>query len=304
MERFFQAVHLSAVRLLEWYKGMPPHHRVFFAVKLLFCAGAIWWLRFVPTPGKAGIIIAVVAAFMSLQTDMRPWQKAAWFLLIAAFVAVEFKSIDKEKLGHDREQAAARAQQTRNFSEIANGIEQTIQESQRQSNERQQEFNATMNSMKGLWSQTTGGNSYIYFDISFVGGPIEIEIPGVHKGEMVSNCFPKFVGSYPLHNVFVAVFGPGGWRPSIDYGNIFPKEIGRPRQGIELTFLPDKPKRRFNLWINTSNGSYSQDILFLKVGDKWLWASHFYKYGLKKPIRVWAVPGFPKEQLNADWYKD
>jgi len=159
--------------------------------------------------------------------------------------------------------------------------------------------------MKTLLSETTGGNSYVYFDVNFAGSPIELEdVPGVHKGEMVANGFPKFVGTYPLHNVFVAAVGPRGWLPTIDYGTITPKEFLRPRQGLTLAFLPDKPRQRFNVSINTSNGSYSQDILFLKVDDKWVWASHFYKLGVNKPIRVWSASGFPKKELNSDWYSN
>jgi hypothetical protein len=170
----------------------------------------------------------------------------------------------------------------------------------------QNHFATTMDSMKGLWSETTGGNGYIYFEISPVMGPIEsANIPGFQlpNGLMVSNINLRVFGTYPLHNVYVATFGPLGWLPGIDYGTVFPGEIGRPRQGLELRFRPDKPKQRFNLLINTSNGSYSQDILFLRIGDKWLWASHLYKGRTKKPLRVWAVPGFPEKDLQADWYK-
>jgi len=294
--RRFVAISTSRIRSLIATQ-IKLHPTLYLVFQIMFLGWSLLWWRYPPAPGKAVLLLAVVAAIVTIQPQMTDNHRVVWLVIVFVLFFVEFRAINRDRDLHDKEQANARAVETQNFRDIGDGIKQAIQESQRQ-------FDATMKSMKGLWSETTGGNSYIYFDVSFVGGPIEIEVPGVHKGEMVSNGFPKFVGTYPLHNVFVAVLGPRGWLPSIDYGTIFPNELGRPRQGLTLTFLPDRPKQRFNLFINTSNGSYSQDILFLKVAGKWLWASHFYKYGMKKPIRVWAVPGFPKEQLNADWYKD
>lgn len=290
--RRFVATFIFRVRILiATQTRLRP--RLYVEFQVLFLAWSLAWWCYPPTPGKAVLLLAVVAAVVTVQPQMTDNHRLVWLMIVFILFFVEFRAIDQDHYLHEKEQSEARAKETQNFQAIGDGIKQAIRESQRQ-------FDATMNSMKGLWSETTGGNSYIYFDVSFVGGPIEIEIPGAHKGEMVSSAFPKFVGTYPLHNVFVAAVGPRGWLPSIDYGTIFPNEMGRPREGLALAFLPDRPKQRFNLFINTSNGSYSQDILFLKVRDKWLWASHFFKYGIKKTLRVWAAPGFPKEQLNTE----
>ena len=126
---------------------------------------------------------------------------------------------------------------------------------------------------------------------------------GLKKGMIVGNTFPQFVGKFPLHNVYLSEFGPLGHGSEIDYGTIFPKELGRPRASPYIYFYPDKPKQIFFFFISASNGSYTQVVLVRKVGDKWLWASRFSKYGLKRPIRLWSAPGFPKEELNADWDK-
>lgn len=108
------------------------------------------------------------------------------------------------------------------------------------------------------------------------------------------------MGHYPLNHVFVSTDGPLGRLPQIDYGTIFPDEIGKSRPILQLKLSPDKPKQFFNVFISASNGSYVQTIYFKKTGDKWLWASRLFKHGKKRPIREWATPGFPTE-LNTEW---
>jgi hypothetical protein len=268
------------------------NHFLFYLSQLVAIGVAVYWLRNLPVPGYAIGGLAVLAALMSIHPDIQPGHKVVWMLLIGLFLFIEFRAIDKDRTEFADAEADRRQQENKQFQHIADTLTDSIQQSQNQ-------FATTMDSMKGLWSEATGGNSYLYFEISDVGGPVgELEVPGLMKGAMIANAIPHFVGTYPLHNVYVSTFGPLKWLPGIDYGTVFPGEIGRPRQTITLQFLPDKPRQRFNLWINTSNGSYSQDIL-------WLWASHLYKGRTKKQklLRVWATPGFPEKDLQADWYK-
>jgi hypothetical protein len=128
--------------------------------------------------------------------------------------------------------------------------------------------------------------------------------PQQKKGMMLVGTVPHFIGEYPLHNVYLSVHGPLGLYNRIDYGTMFPNELGRPRESPTLPFWPDKPKQLFFLFISTSNGSYGQVVLVQKFGDQWLWATRFSKEGRKRPIRMWAQPGFPKKELKADWDKN
>jgi hypothetical protein len=252
------------------------------------------WAWYPPVGVFIGMLAAVSVAlpFLREMKGMGKQERALWTLLMFALVFLEFKSIYQERATHEKEQEKARAEQLSQFSSIAGRIDKSIVNNQRH-------FDDVTGRMEGLWEETTGGSSYLYFDVLSAGGPIEMDIPGANKGEMLFNGIPHFVGTHPLHNVYVATAGPNGWSPDIDYGTVLPKEIGRPRPSVPLNFLPDKDRQVFNLFINTSNGSYSQNILFLKVGDKWLWKSYFAKEGKKKPSRVWSAPGFPKgQELN------
>lgn len=154
-----------------------------------------------------------------------------------------------------------------------------------------------------LESLSTGGDGYIYLEIGDIAGPLGADSGILKKGMMVANTSYKFVGIYPLHNVYLSEFGPLGWGSQIDYGTVFPNEIGRPRPLPYIYFYPNRPNQIFHFSISASNGSYHQVVLVKQFGDKWLWAARFLKYGQKQPIRTWAAPGFPEADLNADWDK-
>ena len=257
-------------------------------MQLVALVGAVYWWRHLPVPGFAIGALAVLAAVMSVHGDMRPWQKAVWMLLIGAFLVLEFRAIDKDRAEYTAAEKVRRTEEREQFQDIANGINASIKQGAAQ-------FDATISGMKGLLSEETGGNSYIYFDIGGPAGPFEMQIPGVRKGYVEADATPHFVGTFPLHNVFV-------WPtclselPSVDYGTVFPGELGRPHEGIRLQFDPKFPEKDlFCIFhINTSNGSYSQVVKFVKRGNKWTWASRFEKYGHKGVKREFFGPGFPK----------
>jgi hypothetical protein len=278
--------------------GLYPQAIVFVACYTVWQLSAIWQI-FPLIPGAAIAGLGFVAVIMTVRADQfSNAERVVWVILGFAIMVFEIHTLYLDRQRNDAQHFAETAKQQQEF-------EATLGEFEKQS----REVGSVLTTTQGIANlaeenleETTGGNTYMYFDVmGVVGGPSEINLPEIRKGEMITTGIPKVVGNYPLHNVFVAIFGPEGWQPSIDYGTMFPRELGRPRQSVEFRFFPDRPNQRFNLWINTSNGSYSQAVLFLEQGNKWFWASRFYKAGRKKPLRVWAGPGFPKERLNGDW---
>ena len=237
-------------------------------------------------------ILALLGVIVPLLRDLGkigPRERAVWTAVMFALVLLEMKSIYQDRDVHDREQKTARKEQLDQFSKIADRMDKNLENSQRQ-------FEVTV-------SELTGGSSYFYYECQMLGGPIEIDVPGAKKGAMLLNAYPRLAGSYPMHNLHVETIGPAGRLPSIDYGTFSPGELGRSRYGLSLSFMPDKAKQFFSIFINSSNGSYAQIILVEKIDDKWLWASRLYKGASRKPFRTWAAKGFPGEQLkpNAKW---
>jgi hypothetical protein len=55
-----------------------------------------------------------------------------------------------------------------------------------------------------------------------------------------ANGLPEFVGHNTIHSTVVSVFGPRGWATPIDYGDVFPNELGRPKPGAVLRFSEDE----------------------------------------------------------------
>ena len=230
-------------------------------------------------------VMGVVIAAMAAMPHEPEGSRALWMLFIILLGVAEIRSIYVEN-----------SEQMLQFQKISHDLDLTAQGLK----ETAAGIRDSVSRMNELWNETTGSNSYMYFEISFVGGPLGIDVPGEpsqKKGMMIVGTIPVFVGQYPLHNVYLFTVGPGS-RSTIDYGTVFPRELGRPRPSPELSFWPDKNEQNFFFFINTSNGSYEEMILIKKFGPKWLWAYRFYKYGVTKPLRLWAAPGFPKNELR------
>jgi hypothetical protein len=64
-------------------------------------------LRSFTPAGYAIALIAVVAAVVSIQGEMAGWQKALWMLIIAAFLWVEFRAINNDRIENAKTQKSS-----------------------------------------------------------------------------------------------------------------------------------------------------------------------------------------------------
>jgi len=73
----------------------------------------LWWFWHIPTPGKGGILLALVATLMPLVwEDVRELGRAGLILTLVILFAVEYRAIDKEhKDSMDAQEASAKEQQ-------------------------------------------------------------------------------------------------------------------------------------------------------------------------------------------------
>jgi hypothetical protein len=255
---------------------------------------SMWLFRSHHRP-PVGIYIAVmgvVIAIMTLREKPPAWEKLLWVVLITILMVVEVRNIYMTD-----------AEQTETFSKIIRDLNSTKQGIDAAA----KSIEGSAEALRTLHSEITGGDSYLYFDIGPLMGPVEMNLPnwGGKQNVMWSVGIPKLVGMYSLHDINVFVSDLAG-NSETEYKVLNPWVFGRSYQGLYLRFRPEKHRQHVHIWISASNGDYYQGILFLKVNEKWVWSSRFYKGGGRdrKLIREWSDPGLPKSIGADEWNKE
>jgi hypothetical protein len=121
---------------------------------------------------------------------------------------------------------------------------------------------------------------------------------------MQSIANPVFNGKYPLHDASAIITGPVGVKEVADLPTR-PNQMGKGIFMPYLRFWPDKHRQRFLINFSGSTGNFSEQVMFLKINNKWTWAAKFYKGEQPLPnriIRQWSSPTFPKDR-EGDWQK-
>ena len=98
--------------------------------------GACWSLFHLPAAGKAIAALAAVVAAMSLRIEMSGRERTAWTVVVFAFVVIELRAIDKDRVDADE-------RQTKALTDQAEGFDSVLKENQRT-------FNATITKMNGV----------------------------------------------------------------------------------------------------------------------------------------------------------
>jgi len=95
-------------------------HWFYLALQIISTAFVVWWIPYsrLPLPGYAVAGIAVLAAVMSVQPNMRSWQKFIWLLLIGAFLFTELRAIRKDRADSDAAALSDRKTQDQSFKAI------------------------------------------------------------------------------------------------------------------------------------------------------------------------------------------
>jgi hypothetical protein len=157
--RFFSSARRFAVEFVNaieqvWKKSWFGYLLIAGSLSVL-----LWFYRHLPPSGYAATTLAVVAGVMALRAEMGGREKWLWFGLLFAFLGVEIRAINNDR--HDQNQQ---------FHTIASGLETSISQGTTAITQSQQEFQSTMNEMKGILTkedntltQTMGGAGYPFF---------------------------------------------------------------------------------------------------------------------------------------------
>lgn len=151
--------------------NFPPASRVadvmwkrrLFGWILVFGFGSLYcyWAYRLPTPGKAVAALAVVAAVMQFLGEIGGLEKLGWMALLFAFLLMETKAIDLDRVKYTQDQQKTRAEEIANFSKIGEGIQDSIKQGANQ-------FDMTMSRARDNFNQMTGGDSYPMVNVVFI----------------------------------------------------------------------------------------------------------------------------------------
>jgi hypothetical protein len=118
-----------------------------------------------PPVGVFIAILALLGVLVPLFRDLTKigkGEKAVWTLVMFALVGLEIRSIYLDRDAHDKEQAMARAEQLKQFSEIAKGMNASIDNSQKQFDATMGRINTTLRT-----SELTLKNTQPYASLEF-----------------------------------------------------------------------------------------------------------------------------------------
>src|SRR5579859_4991188 len=87
----------------------------------------VWWFYETPTPGKAGVLLALVATLMPLVwDDVREIGRAGLILTLVILFAVEYRAIDKERKDYAEDQTAARKEEKESFKRLLDSEKEDV----------------------------------------------------------------------------------------------------------------------------------------------------------------------------------
>jgi hypothetical protein len=119
----------QASRQPSWWELVFSRQHRFFSISQIVAALLIgWWWPHLPSPGYAVAVIAVLAAAMSIHTDMPGPQKAIWMVLIGAFLLIEFRAIKKDREENDKLQAGIRQEERNSFKSVLDKEAQNLKD--------------------------------------------------------------------------------------------------------------------------------------------------------------------------------
>lgn len=279
------------------------------AASVLLCAYLPHYLAGRGISPPVGFYIAALgglAAAVTLRKEPSSTEKAFWVIAITILMVAEMHSLYVAEDKHNQE--------TRTISEALNltnkglkktldGLDEVVGKLQGISGDITEATKKSTEQFTTTISEMTGGKSYIVFQPGFISGPVGVGTPNTPNGMMVMPLgLPKLKGGFSLHGVNISLLDHTGWY-AMDYGDVFPTEIGRVRQGLEIKFDPSVQQSSGWLYITCSTGSYFENVIVFKVGDQWAFAFRVYKGGSARGrlIDNWKSANSPKNIPEDYW---
>jgi hypothetical protein len=298
--------------LLRWKEWEAEKHWPYMLCQITAFAASIWWIgrSHLPWPGVSVALIAVLAALMSIEREMRGRHKAVYFVLMAALLITEFRAMKKDREEGEQQQRTFFSQQQTAFQAIDNQAQQnfqsttgqtqrnfevTVQGLQQSYIESQRQFNATMEGISREIGTFTGGNSYV--TLLYTPGNLLLF---VHRGEYpLFSVMARIVDlDDPHKNLFGGVVNVGDLTKGHGVDRLIPPELAR---------IADRSADRvdLNIFFTARNGDWTEQLRMRRMGNEWKKAVMIegaFSAMKKGEILCWGVDkDFPIDSLDK-WF--
>jgi hypothetical protein len=307
---------MSTPRIPVWKNKLSPlregadaaveqlrQHWFFEILQLCAVLMAVYWWpwRRLPVPGYAIGVLALLAAIMSLHTEMGRWHKVVWILLVGAYLVIEFRAIKKDRTEYATLEESRRAEQNNQFNDIAENLKKSMQQSHIQFSETTAGINRTL-------STITGGDTVCYVIASPIGSEFLLVL--------------ATRGANPLHGVstemvdqdaMISMFrnNPKGvsFETIQSQTTYFPMQLfTEPSTSRTIGKITIGAGEARNLHFNffSMNGMWGENLKLRKVNGAWIQALRVTKEikgtgGKQKTVFEMVPKEYPRVNGKMDW---
>ncbi len=273
------------------------HPRIYSAFQIIFLGWSLFWLRFPPAPGKAVLLLAVVAAIVTIQPQMTDNHRLAWLVIVFVLFAVEFRALNRDRAEALERERNARAEENAKFATILEEgrkhFEATLAENQREFVETMQRSDRIIAGVGDSVRVQTGGDSFAY--ITFTAEPAYVKF-----GQFSNVSGPWFLvsitshGKYPLREIRATLIDEerrtatleeykkhpaGDWIKAIEssdthyqYQYLRPQSPEGPSGDVEILGsypIPQGGSKRLSIAFSSLNGYWSETLHLGLANGTW-----------------------------------
>lgn len=256
---------------------------------------------------------------MSVQPDLRSWQKAIWITLIALLLRLELQAISKDRQESALAALAAQARQEQHFGEIRSQENKELDRTAERIKVSAAQFQETMTKNDQIIrsashivrlareniNAATGGDSYaVVWPGEFANDTMSFTI--VHKG------------TYPLHSLRLNISDSAEFErisQSVPLPSLSQLQALQKVEAIgdlpniasflqtRMPFDPRKDQIDYHIIFFALNGTWDELLQFRKVNGGWQWAARIKRpspHGAKV-LEEDIQPNYPRENGKIAW---
>ncbi len=307
---------------------------LYLAFQIVFLAWSAYWWWFPPDPGKAVLLLGVVAAIVTIQPQMTDNHRLVWLVIVFVLFFVEFRALNRDRADALAREKAARAEENAKFAAILEDgrkhFEATLAENQREFAETMQRSDRIISGVGDSVKMQTGGDSFAFITLT---GP---EPPILTVNNISHPSGPWFLvsitshGKYPLRNIHATMMDDerrmvavqeynkhpdGDWIKAIQsadttyqYPYLRPQSPEAPSGDVEPIGaypIPQGTSKRLSISFSSFNGYWNETLHLGLVNGHWHQCLSILGPTVKQSTEpfIWCDSDWPEGKALAekDW---